>query len=113
GEALPLAHVLRGFPRDEVEEGEANPVGNGSPVSAALAADAALRAAPRLDRAERALALSAAAFGVPADAYAEELGELWGDADEAGGLGGARRPPSRAPPGRRAGGRQARCRPAT
>src|ERR1700739_669386 len=34
GEALPLAHVLRGFPRDDVEEGEANPVGNGSPVSA-------------------------------------------------------------------------------
>ena len=91
GEALPLAHVLRGFRRDDVEEGEANPVGNGSPVSAALAADAALRAAPRLGRAERALALSAAAFGVPADAYAEELGELWGDADEAAALAALRR----------------------
>ncbi|MGB7872571.1 MAG: aromatic amino acid lyase, partial [Mycobacterium sp.] len=41
GEGLPLAHVLRGFRLDDIEEGEANPVTNGSPVSAALAADAA------------------------------------------------------------------------
>lgn len=101
GEVLPLAHVLRGFRHDDVEEGEANPVVNGSPVSAALAADAALRAAPRLDRAERALALSAAAFGVPADAYAEELGELWGDADEAAALAALRRHLAGAPPGNR------------
>jgi histidine ammonia-lyase len=101
GEVLPLAHVLRGFPRDDVEEGEANPVVNGSPVSAALAADAALRAAPRLDRAERALALSAAAFGIPADAYAEELGELWGDADEAAALAALRRHLSEVSPSRR------------
>jgi histidine ammonia-lyase len=101
GEGLPLAHVLRGFRLDDVEEGEANPIANGSPVSAALAADAALRAAPRLDHAEQALALSAAAFGVPADAYAEELGELWGDADEAAALAVLRRCLSSASPGRR------------
>ena len=101
GEALPLAHVLRGFRLDDLEEGEGNPVANGSPVSAALAADAALRAAPRLGRAERALALSAAAFGVPADAYAEELGELWGDPDEAAALAELRSHLSGASPGRR------------
>jgi histidine ammonia-lyase len=93
--------VLRGFRLDDIEDGEANPVANGSPVSAALAADAALRAVPRLGRAERALALSAAAFGVPADAYAEELGELWGDPDEAAALAALRRHLSGAPPGRR------------
>lgn len=101
GEVLPLAHILRDFPRDDIEEGEANPVVNGSPVSAALAADAALRAAPRLDRAERVLALSAAAFGVPVDAYAEELGELWGDEDETAALAALRRHLSSASPGRR------------
>jgi histidine ammonia-lyase len=101
GEALPLAHVLRGFRLDDFEEGEANPVVNGSPVSAALAADAALQAAPRLGRAERALALSVTAFGVPADAYAEELGELWGDADEAAALAALRRHLSGASPGQR------------
>jgi histidine ammonia-lyase len=101
GEVLPLAHVLRDFPREDVEEGEANPLANGAPVSAALAADAALRAVPRLDRAEQAVALSAAAFGVPADAYAEELGELWGDADEAAALAALRRHLSEVPLGRR------------
>lgn len=101
GEVLPLAHVLRDFPRDDVEEGEGNPVVNGSPVSAALAADAALRAASMLDRAERVLALSAAAFGVPVDTYAQELGELWGDEDEAAALAALRRHLSSASPGRR------------
>ena len=48
GEVLPLAHVLSGFRRDDLEEGEANPLINGSPVSAALAADTALQAGPRL-----------------------------------------------------------------
>jgi histidine ammonia-lyase len=101
GEVLPLAHVLSGFPRDDIEEGEANPLANGAPVSAALAADAALRAAPRLEAAEQALALSAAAFGVPADAYAEALAQLWGDTDEAAALAALRRHLSEVPLGRR------------
>src|SRR5215813_2936600 len=49
GEVLPLAHVLQGLRRDDLEEGEANPLMNGSPVSAALAADTAVVACHRLD----------------------------------------------------------------
>src|SRR6516225_1355936 len=49
GEVLPMAHVMSVFQRDDLEEGEANPLINGSPVSAALAADTALQARHRLD----------------------------------------------------------------
>jgi histidine ammonia-lyase len=104
GEVLPLAHVLRDFRRDDVEEGEANPVVNGSPVSAALAADTALRAGPRLDHAEQVLALSVEAFRVPLDAYDAVLDDLWGDDDEAAALAALRGYLSGASPdGRRAG----------
>src|SRR5215831_14748191 len=53
GEVLPMAHVMHGLPRGDLEEGEANPLMNGSPVSAALAADTALQAGHRLDHAEQ------------------------------------------------------------
>jgi len=103
GEVLPLAHVLRGFRSDDLEEGEANPIVNGSPVSAALAADTALLAGHRLDHAEQVLALSVEAFGAPLDAYDEVLDDLWGDDDESSALAALRRCLSGgSPEGRRA-----------
>jgi histidine ammonia-lyase len=86
GEVLPMMHVLRGLQRDDLEEGDANPLANGSPVSAALAADTALQAGHRLDHAEQILALSVEAFGAPLDAYDSVLDDLWGDEDEATAL---------------------------
>ena len=91
GEVLPMAHVLGEFRRDDLGEGEANPVSNGSPVSAAMAADTALLARHRLEHAEQILALSVEAFRAPLDAYDEVLDELWGDDDEASALAALRR----------------------
>jgi histidine ammonia-lyase len=91
GEVLPMAHVLQGFQRDDLEEGEANPLVNGSPVSAALAADTALQARHRLDHAEQIFALSVEAFGAPLDSYDDVLDDLWGDKDEASALAALRR----------------------
>lgn len=91
GEVLPMAHVMSGFRRDDLEEGEANPLINGSPVSAALAADTALQACHRLDHAEQIFALSVEAFGAPLDAYDDVLDDLWGDEDEASALAALRR----------------------
>jgi histidine ammonia-lyase len=91
GEVLPMTHVLWGFQRDDLEEGDANPLANGSPVSAALAADTALLACHRLDHAEQIFALSVEAFGAPADSYDEVLDDLWGDEDEAAALAALRR----------------------
>ena len=64
---------------------------NGSPVSAALAADTALQACHRLDHAEQIFALSVEAFGAPLDAYDGVLDDLWGDEDEASALAALRR----------------------
>jgi histidine ammonia-lyase len=86
-----MAHVMSGFRRDDLEEGEANPLINGSPVSAALAADTALQACHRLDHAEQIFALSVEAFGAPLDAYDDVLDDLWGDEDEASALAALRR----------------------
>jgi histidine ammonia-lyase len=91
GEVLPMAHVIRGFRRDDLEEGEANPLMNGSPASAALAADTALQARHRLDHAEQIFALSVEAFGAPLDAYDDVFDDLWGDEDEASALAALRR----------------------
>jgi histidine ammonia-lyase len=91
GEVLPMAHVLHGLRRDDLEEGEANPLMNGSPVSAALAADTALQARHRLDHAGQIFALSVEAFGAPLDSYDDVLDDLWGDDDEASALAALRR----------------------
>src|SRR6185295_9922939 len=91
GEVLPMAHVMHGLRRGDLEEGEANPLMNGSPVSAALAADTALQAGHRLDHAEQIFALSVEAFGAPLDAYDAVLDDLWGDEDEASALAALRR----------------------
>jgi histidine ammonia-lyase len=91
GEVLPMMHVLRGVRRDDLQEGDANPLANGSPVSAALAADTALQGRHRLDHAEQILALSVEAFGAPLDSYDAVLDDLWGDEDEAAALAVLRR----------------------
>ncbi len=91
GEVLPLAHVLAGLPGDDLEEGEANPVANGSPVSAALAADTALLAGGRLGHAGQVLALSVEAFRAPLDPYDEALDDLCGCEYEASALAALRR----------------------
>jgi histidine ammonia-lyase len=103
GEVLPLAHALAGLQSDDLEEGEANPVANGSPVSAALAADTASLAGPRLGHAEEVLALSVEAWRAPLDPYDEALDDLQGDEDEASARAALRRHLSGASPeGRRA-----------
>jgi histidine ammonia-lyase len=91
GEVLPMMHVLRDLRRDDLEEGDANPLANGSPVSAAFAADTALQAGHRLDHAEQILALSVEAFGAPLDCCDSVLDDLWGDEDEASALAVLRR----------------------
>src|SRR5215831_11820341 len=101
GEVLPMAHVMHGLRRGDLEEGEANPLMNGSPVSAALAADTALQAGHRLDHAEQIFALSVEAFGAPLGAYDDVLDELWGDEDEASALAALRRHLAGASPGGR------------
>jgi histidine ammonia-lyase len=91
GEVLPMAHVLQGLRRDDLEEGEANPLMNGSPVSAALAADTAVAARHRLDHAGQIFALSVEAFGAPLDPYDDVPDDVWGDEDEASALAALRR----------------------
>ncbi|HEY7012686.1 MAG TPA: aromatic amino acid lyase [Streptosporangiaceae bacterium] len=104
GEVLPLAHALAGLRSDDLEEGEANPIANGSPVSAALAADTALLAGDRLGHAEQVLALSVEAWRAPLDPYDEAVDGLGGDDDEASARAALRGYLSGASPdGRRAG----------
>ena len=59
---------------------------NGSPCAAALVADAALAGRGRLELAERTFALSVETIRAPLEAFAPELGQLWGDEHEAGAL---------------------------
>jgi histidine ammonia-lyase len=59
---------------------------NGSPASASLLADAALRARRRLALAHDVFALSCEGFLVPLGAYDEALEELWGDIHESAAL---------------------------
>ena len=91
GEALPLAHVLAGVQRGDLREGEMEALLGGAPCSAALVADAAIRARHRLRHAEGICALSIEAFRAPLGSYDEALDELWGDPHEAAALRGLRR----------------------
>jgi histidine ammonia-lyase len=91
GEALPLAHVLAGVQRDDLREGEMEALLGGAPCSAALVADAAIRARHRLQHAEGICALSIEAFRAPLGAYDEDLDGLWGDPHETAALRGLRR----------------------
>jgi histidine ammonia-lyase len=91
GEALPLAHVLAGVRQDDLREGEMEALLGGAPCSAALVADAAIRAPHRLQHAEGICALSIEAFRAPLSAYDEALDGLWGDPHETAALRGLRR----------------------
>lgn len=83
GEILPLAHAMSTLVVGDLEEGEPMAVVNGSPCSAALAADVAIRARQRLELAERVFALSVEAFNAPLEAYDPALKDLWRDPYEA------------------------------
>ena len=91
GEVLPLAHILAGLRRDDLDEGEKEALLGGAPCSAALAADAAISARHRLGHAESICALSIEAFRAPLGAYDEALDGLWGDPHETAALRELRR----------------------
>src|SRR4051812_7230145 len=59
---------------------------NGSPCAAALVADVALAGRGRRELVESPFALSVETIRAPLDAFAAELGELWGDVHEADAL---------------------------
>jgi len=102
GEVLPLAFVTARLWGDDLEEGEPMALINGSPVSAALIAETALLASPRLALASEVFALSVEALNAPLDAYDPALDDLWGDPFEARALRTLRRLLSGvAPQGRR------------
>ncbi len=87
GEILALGHLFGDLAeREELEPKEKMALINGSPCAAALVADAALAGRGRLELAERTFALSVEAIRAPLDAFAPELGELWGDEHEAAAL---------------------------
>ncbi len=69
GEILPLFHVMSHMPDGDVEEAEPMARLNGSPVSAALAADAALTGRNRLALAIKVFALSIEAYAAPLEPY--------------------------------------------
>lgn len=86
GEIVPLMRVMVGIDPDELEEGEPMALVNGSPCSAALAAEVALRSRNRLGLAEAVFALSIEALGAPLEAYDPALRDLWGDPHETAAL---------------------------
>lgn len=87
GEIVPLMRVMAALRVDDLEEGEPMAIINGSPCSAALAAEVALRSRARLQAAEAVFALSVEALGAPLEAYDPALADLWGDPYEAAALG--------------------------
>ena len=87
GEILALGHLFGGLADGlDLEPRESMALINGSPCAAALVADAALAGRGRLELAERTFALSVEAIRAPLDAFAAELGDLWGDEHEAAAL---------------------------
>jgi histidine ammonia-lyase len=87
GEILALGHLFGELAeRLELEAREKMALINGSPCAAALVADAALVGRGRLELAEATFALSVEAIRAPLDAFAPELGELWGNEHEARAL---------------------------
>ena len=79
GEILPLFHVMGAMPEGDFEEGEPMALINGSPVSAALAADVALGAQRRSRLATAVFALSIEALAAPLDAYDPALARACAD----------------------------------
>lgn len=107
GEILALGHVFADLAdRLEVERREIMAMENGSPCAAALVADAALAGRGRIALAERTFALSVEAIRAPLEAFAPELGQLWGNEHETAALasfadllqgGASERTPNQAP----------------
>ena len=79
GEILPLFHVMGAMPQGDFEEGEPMAVINGSPVSAALAADVAFGTRHRLALATAVFALSIEALAAPLEAYDPALARACAD----------------------------------
>jgi histidine ammonia-lyase len=87
GEILALGHLFGELAEQvELEPKEKMALINGSPCAAALVADAALAGRRRLELAEHTLALSVEAIRAPLEAFATELGELWGNEHEVAAL---------------------------
>ena len=86
GEIVPLMRITAGLDPAEWEEGEPMALINGSPCSAALAAEVALRSGSRLRLAGAVFALSVEAIAAPLEAYDPALRELWGDPHETAAL---------------------------
>ncbi len=86
GEIVPLMRVMAAIDPYELEEGEPMALVNGSPCSAALAAEVALRSRQRLELAAAVFALSVEALGAPLEAYDPALRDLWGDPYETAAL---------------------------
>ena len=87
GEILALGHLFGDVAdRLDLEPREKRALINGSPRAAALVADAALAGRGRLELAEGTFALSVEAIRAPLEAFAPELGDLWGDEHEAQAL---------------------------
>ena len=87
GEVLALGHLFGEVAEGlELEPREKMALINGSPCAAAMVADAALGGRGRLELAEGVFALSVEAIRAPLEAFAPELGELWGDEHEAEAL---------------------------
>ncbi|MHB1508439.1 MAG: aromatic amino acid lyase [Acidimicrobiales bacterium] len=79
GERVVLGRIVGAIGPSRLEPGEAAALLDGAPCSAALASDAALRAAQRSSLAEAVFSLSVEAMNAPVDAYHPALGEMWGD----------------------------------
>ncbi|MDQ4119719.1 MAG: aromatic amino acid lyase, partial [Actinomycetota bacterium] len=86
GDIIALGALLRPEFEHTLEIGEGMFLVNGSPVAAALLADGVLASRERLDRAERVMALAAAAASSPDMHYDEALGHLWRDPHQAAAL---------------------------
>jgi histidine ammonia-lyase len=79
GDVIALGGLLRPAFEGTLEVGEGMALVNGSPMAAAVLADAVLLAGDRVPRLERVLARAAVAAGLPEMHVDPQLGVLWGD----------------------------------
>jgi histidine ammonia-lyase len=86
GESANLAGLYGHLLGDDCEEKDCNAIVNGSPCSAGLAGDTALRARNRLKLAEHVFALSIEAANAPLEHYDPALASLWGDSHDSAAL---------------------------
>ena len=86
GESVNLSELYSHLMGEFCEEKDTNALANGSPCSAGLAGDAALRARRRLDLCEQVFALSIDAVGCSLEHYDPALADLWGEPHDARAL---------------------------